>query len=285
MLTYKFQKLACAAYALLFSAALVSCKNDNVSPEATAALSLKTASYSWGDLSISRTINNDVIHYNSAGQPDTIVSTDGNSAVSTIVLSYSGNKITLNTPYKESFTLDAQGRVLSHSNNTDPSGAEYLNETQEYEYDAGGYLHKVSLKVGNREYSVITYQIKNGNYISYKLSSPDGSDITRQYNFSYSSKKVFSSAALFTAIFANNTRTGVEKYLNFGKQSVNLLREVDYTIINLDKSVQRGTLSVISQVDDKNNLLHLSLSGGGINGMPSDNLSPLPRSVSFVLNN
>lgn len=89
---------------------------------------------------------------------------------------------------------------------------------------------------------------------------------------------------MFNAVFANNTYSTVEKYLNFGKQSVNQLSSVVYRLINLNGDIKTGTLDVITNLDEARNIIKLELIGKRIEGTPSDNLSPLPRTVSFVLN-
>ncbi|TKC04862.1 hypothetical protein [Pedobacter frigoris] len=180
----------------------------------------------------------------------------------------------------DSYELDDKGRVVLHTSSQVQQGMTFVN-TEKYSYDNAGYLVKIDLAGNGSIYSVITYEVNNGNYQKFSLSNSKDGKITRQYVFSYNNTKVTSPFSMFTALFANNTYSAIEKYLNFGKQSVNQMSSVDYSILNLNGDLRIGTLNVISQLDEARNIVKLELIGNKIEGTPSDNLSPLPRSVSF----
>jgi hypothetical protein len=132
-------------------------------------------------------------------------------------------------------------------------------------------------------FSTIGYKVVNGNYTSFVLSNTSDGKITREYDFTYGTAKANSPISLFTAVFGDNTYVAIEKYLNFGKQSVNVISGINYTIGNEDGTVSTGTLPATSQVDTNGNLTNLDLTSGAYIGeSPLDNLSPLPRSVRFV---
>jgi hypothetical protein len=281
----------------LFSIFIVSCKKEALGGLKTPGLSslktLDTISYSWGDQSISRFNNTDIIKYNSAGKIDSIITTyPGATFVSSIRFTYQGNKIMLNTQYNDIYTLDNLERVVSHSDLVTNPGGDNSENDEQYIYDGNGYLSKVILsgaifinsqRIGYK-YGIINYTVQNGNYINYTLSDTLGNNVTRKYDFLYSNAKASSSFSFFSPVFSNNTYSSIEKYLNFGKQSVNLLSAINYQVANEDKTVQTGTLTVTSQLDVLGNIVKLDLTGGNISGMPLDNLSPIPRSVSMAYN-
>jgi hypothetical protein len=140
-----------------------------------------------------------------------------------------------------------------------------------------------SQKIGFK-YGIINYAVQNGNYINYTLADTLDNNVTRKYDFLYSNTKASSSLSFFSPVFSNNTYSSIEKYLNFGKQSVNLLSSINYQVANEDKTVPTGTLMVTGQLDVLGNFVKLNLIGGNISGMPLDNLSPIPRSVSIAYN-
>jgi hypothetical protein len=268
---------------------IVSCKPEGVAP-LPSATSTKTklidsVNYQWGDLSSSRQTYTDIISYNSVGQIDSIYSKSNNQTDNNlrgIAFMYQGNKIILSTVYKDTYELDNAGRVALHSaTHTEDPSFTYVN-TEQYFYDAAGYLSKVVLLGNGAVYSTINYQVQNGNYTSYTLTNAGTNAITRKYDFSYSSQKINISFAIFTAIFGNNTYTAVEKYLNFGRQSVNLLSGIKYQVAELDGSTKTGTLNVNAQADAQGNFTQFSLAGNVITGTPADNLSPLPRVVTVT---
>lgn len=279
-----FKKIERALLSLAFCSLLVvSCKSDRVEPEELFPASIKNADYQWGELSINRKSVKDSIKYNEAGKIETLITIDERNISKTIDFDYQGNKILLNTSFKDSYELDAKGRVVLHTSSEVQQGMTFVH-TEKYSYDNSGYLVKMDLAVNNLIYSVINYDVNNGNYQKFSVSNPTDGKVSRQYVFSYNTTKVTSSFSMFTAIFANNTYSAVEKYLNFGKQSVNQLSSVDYSILNLNGEISRGTLNVVSNLDAANNTIKFELIGSEIKGMPSDNLSPLPRAASFVLN-
>jgi len=281
------------------STLIISCKKlaMNESKKATELLSSKsldTISYQWGDQSLSRYNTTDIISYNSNGKIDSIITTyPGVKFVSSIRFTYLGNKIMLNTPYNDTYTLDNLGRVVFHSGVVkDVAGNPHNEDDEQYIYDGNGYLSKVILSGAifinsariSFKYSIISYSVQNGNYTNYTLADTLGSNVTRKYDFLYSGAHAKSSFSFFSPVFSNNTYSAVEKYLNFGKQSVNLLSAINYQISNEDKSIQTGTMTVTSQVDALGNIIKLNLLGGNISGMPLDNLAPIPRSVGIVYN-
>jgi hypothetical protein len=193
--------------------------------------------------------------------------------------------VILNTNAKDVYTVDSQGRVVLHdSKYLEPNG-DTVSYEEQYHYDGDGYLSKVVLTgsfiYGHYIYGVISYTVQSGNYTSYTLADTAGNNVTRKYTFQYNSTPVNSSFGFYSPIFANNTFVAIEKYLNFGKQSANQLVAVNYQITDLDNSVQSGALTVNSSFDINGNITRLSLTGAAITGTPSDNLSPLPRMVSF----
>jgi hypothetical protein len=281
----------------LCSLFIVSCKKaaigDLKMAELSALKSLDTISYLWGDQSLSRFNTTDIIKYNSAGKIDSVITTyPGLKFVSSIRFTYQGNKIMLNTPYNDTYTLDNLGRVVSHSTLVTNPGGDNNENDEQYIYDGNGYLSKVILsgaifvnsqRIGFK-YGIINYTVQNGNYINYTLSDTVGNNVTRKYDFLYSNTKASSSFSFFSPVFSNNTYSSIEKYLNFGKQSVNLLSAINYQVANEDKTVQTGTLMVTGELDVLGNIVKLNLIGGNISGMPLDNLSPIPRSVSIAYN-
>lgn len=278
------QKIELALLSLAFcSLLIISCKSDQVEPEELSPASIQNVSYQWGELSINRKNINDIIKYNEKGKIETLLSTDDKNILTTIDFDYQGNKIFLNTAFNDSYELDNKRRVILHTSSQVQQGITLVN-TEKYSYDNAGYLAKIDLASNNFIYSVINYEVNNGNYQKFSLSNPKDGNVTRQYIFSYNNTKVISSFSLFTALFANNTHSAIEKYLNFGKQSVNQLSSIDYKVINLNGDLKSGSLNVVSHLDGAHNITKVELIGNEIQGMPSDNLSPLPRTVSFVLN-
>lgn len=273
-------------YCLLIS--FVSCKRDDTS-QPTVTVKLSNAAYDWGDLSINRKIESDEIKYNATGDIERVITTNNNgNIISNIKFTYSGSKITLNTKYKDEYDLDNNGKVVYHSLSDVQHGHTIL-EIERYSYDDEDYLNKTTMSLtfdGGPEtfYSEIDYEVQNGNYTKYTLSNTDGGTVTRQYVFTYNTtKKVNSPASFFAPIFANDTKSNIDKYLNYGKSSVNLLTGIDYTILNLDKTTTTGSFNVSANVNPDGYITSLNLNGNDIAGFPSDNLSPLPRKVNFML--
>jgi hypothetical protein len=274
--------------AITFAAiALTSCKKDNNASPSTAILTVNNVSYQWGELAINKKYVSDSIKYNSAGKIDSVISYDENGiATSRIGFTYSGSEISLNSPVKDKYTLDSEGRVIMHTIEEAQQGTDFIH-TERFSYDPNGYLSKVTMSlniVGNPEttFSVINYEVKNGNYTKYALSNTADGAITRQYNFGYNTAvKINSPVSLFAPIFSNNTISNIDKYLNYGKNSVNLLSSVNYSMINLDKTTSTGTLTAEASVNSDKYLTQLNLNGATITSFPSDNISPLPRSIKF----
>lgn len=236
--------------------------------------------YEWGDQSLSRQNYDDIIKFNTNGQLDRIITLRNKvDTLFEISLSYQGNKIALNTPFLDLYQVDDQGRVIVHTATHNNQNLLYVNK-EEYLYDSNGYLSKVTLSGNDVPFSVIRYKVENGNYVSYSVSDPDGSNLTRHYDFTYNSTMVKSSFAFHSPILSNNTYSSIEKYLNFGKASANQLINVRYQVTNLDNEVRMGQLSVISELVD-GYIIKQELIGPKITGYPADNLSPLPRSVRF----
>jgi hypothetical protein len=265
-----------------------SCKRDNTN-QPTVTLKLSNATYDWGDLSINKKIESDEVKYNAAGNIESVITTDNNgNAINNVQFTYSGSKITLNTQYNDEYDLDNAGKVVYHSL-SDVQHNHNIVEIERYSYDNNDYLNKITLSLtfdGGPEtfYSEIDYVVQNGNYTKYTLSNTDSGTVTRQYTFTYNtSKKANSPISLFSPIFANDSRSNIDKYLNYGKPSVNLLTGVNYTILNGDKTISSGTLNVSSSINTDGYIISLNLVGNDIAGFPSDNLSPLPRSMSFSL--
>lgn len=278
-------------YLSVFSCLLItfsSCKRDDTN-QPTVALKLSNAAYDWGDLSINKKIESDEVKYNTAGNIDRVITTDNNGNIlNNIQFTYSGSKITLNTKYNDEYDLDNSGKVVYHSL-SDVQHGDNIVEIERYSYDENDYLNKITLSLtfdGGPEtfYSEIDYVVQNGNYTKYTLSNTDSGTVTRQYVFTYNNgKKVNSPVSLFAPIFANDSQSNIDKYLNYGKPSVNLLTGVKYTILNEDKTISTGTLNVASNVNTDGYIASLNLVGDNIEGFPTDNLSPLPRSINFTL--
>jgi len=232
----------------------------------------------------------DIIKYDATtGKIDSVLTYDNNNnLLSNIIFTYSANKITLNTPYNDEYDFDNTGKVVYHSTQEVQQGHNIM-EIQRFSYDANNYLNKVTMSLTfdgtvSPVYSEIDYVVENGNYTKYTLSNTDSGTVTRQYVFTYNTGKTVSSPCSFLApIFADNTVANIDKYLNYGKASVNLLTGLSYTILNLDKTVSTGSFNVVTNVNSDNYITSLSLSGNDVAGFPSDNLSPLPRSISFNL--
>jgi YD repeat-containing protein len=282
-----FQKLALFVASAFILSAIVSCsKLDAVKPKTLAASDkqISSVSYTWGDMSLSRQNQSDVVAYNNEGRITSLTSADGGATVS-IAFTYQDNKIILNTPFADTYQLDNQGRVTLHTaTHNEPDNFVYTN-TEQYTYDNDGYLKEVDMAGNGLVYSVIKYQVSNGNYTSYVLADPTGANVTRQYDFSYSNTAAVSAFEFFTPVLGNNTYNSIEKYLNFGKQSANLLSGINYKIADEGGAVQTGALAVTGQTDASGNITQLTLTGAAITGMPLDNLSPFPRSVTITYTN
>jgi hypothetical protein len=255
--------------------------NDNTGVEQPTGKAITKAHYEWGDLSISPKVYDDVITYNNSGQIEKI--TTSGQINSVINFTYKDNRVLLDTRYNDIFEFDNQKRVVLHTS-TEVQHEMTFVHTQRYTYDANGYLNKVYLGINGTEYTYISYEVKNGNYTRYALKTSDDK-ITREYIFNYSNTKISTALALFTPVFSNNTLATVEKYLNFGKQSINMLSSVNYNLINLDNTTKSSTLNVQSNLNADMNIIDFKLVGDAIIGVPADNLSPLPRNVSLQLVN
>jgi hypothetical protein len=292
------QKIALFVLLVIFSTTFItSCKKSELAPDPNELTdiappkSIDTVKYSWGDLSISRAIATDKIKYDNAGKIGSVTSIDAVGQAATILFTYQSNKIMLNTKMKDVYTLDDAGRVIFHSATNAQDSTFIFKEEQQYLYDGNGYLSKILWTINGITYhfkstvSIITYMVQNGNYSSYTLADSTGANITRQYKFSYSDIKVNSQFSFFSPIFGDNTYVAIEKYLNFGKQSVNLLSGINFTVAMEDGSIQTGLYTATSKFDALGNISSISFYPGGyMIGMPLDNLSPLPRAVSFIYN-
>lgn len=276
--------LAIACAAVLIS----SCKKDDSAVNNTTPLSISKVNYQWGDLAINKKYVSDVVKYTSDGKIDSVISFDDKgAAIQRIGFTYAGANLTLNTDVKDTYQLDNAGRVVYHRTEEVQNGNN-ISSAESFSYDENGFLKKVTMSTGFDNnlsiYSVINYEIKNGNYSKYTLSNTDGGLITRQYTFNYNTAvKVVSPVALFAPIFAGNTTSNVDKYLNYGKGSGNLLSSVDYVISNLDKTTSKGSFKALSKINKENYITELTLDGVSLTAFPSDNLSPLPRSMQFTL--
>ncbi|SEO53765.1 hypothetical protein SAMN05192574_10912 [Mucilaginibacter gossypiicola] len=276
--------------AIAFVAVLIaSCKKDDNAATNTTPLSVSKVNYQWGDLAINKKFVSDVVKYTGDGKVDSVISFDENgTATHRIGFTYAGSNLTLNTNEKDSYKLDNEGRVVYH-NSEEVQNGNNIKSMENFSYDANGYLNKVTMSIDfdnktNSTYSVINYEVKNGNYSKFTLSNTDGGLITRQYSFNYNTAvKVLSPVALFAPIFATNTTSNVDKYLNYGKGSKNLLNSIDYVITNLDKTVSKGSFKAVSKVNKDNYITELVLDGASLTAFPSDNISPLPRSMQFTL--
>lgn len=279
----KLQKQALIAAAAFIAFGMASCaKFDGAKPKTLSVTDeqISSVTYQWGDMSLSRQNQTDVITYGSDGKIASLASSNG-----TINFTYQGNQVSLNTPYNDTYQLDNQGRVTLHTaTHIEPDNFVYIN-TEAYTYDNDGYLKQVDMAGNGNVYSVIRYQVSNGNYTSYTLADANGANVTRQYDFTYSSTAAISAFQFFTPVMGNNTYNSIEKYLSFGKQSANLLSGISYKIADEGGTVQTGSLNVTGQTDANGNITQLTLSGAAITGMPLDNLSPFPRSVTITYNN
>jgi hypothetical protein len=273
---------------IIVSIALSSCKkNDTASPQVV--LTVSKANYSWGELAINKKIESDVIKYNANGSIDNVITYDASGQIiRNITFSYKVDTITLNTLFKDKYQVDAAGRIVFHSTEEIQNGHDIVS-IERFAYDAAGYLNKVTMSSNfdsyvGPVYSTINYVVKNGNYTKFALSNSDDGTVTRQYNFSYNTaKKVNSPCSFFSPIFANNTNSNIDKYLNYGRASANLLTGVSYYLTNSDKTVSTGSFNAVTEVNSDNYVTSLKLTGNTITSFPSDNISPLPRSVSFDL--
>jgi hypothetical protein len=280
--------LLCLPVILFLLISFSSCKRDDTNKPAL-TLKLSNATYNWGDLTLSKPIQSDEVKYNTTGNIGRVITTDNNGkTLSDISLTYSGSKITLNTQYNDEYDLDNSGKVAYHSLHDVQQGHNIV-EIERYSYDNADYLNKITMSLifddgPETFYSQIDYVVQNGNYTKFTLSNTDSGTVTRQYVFKYNNgKKVSTPVSFFAPVFANNSQSNIDKYLNYGKSSVNLLTEVNYTILNLDKKISTGTFNVATNVDPYGYITSLNLVGNDISGLPSDNISPLPRSVNFIL--
>jgi len=283
------QKQALIAAAAFIAFGIASCaKLDSVKPKTLSVTDkqISLVTYQWGDMSLSRGDQSDQVTYDSNGKITSLVSADGGpGAAITIAFTYQNNQVILNTPYNDTYQLDNQGRVTLHTaTHIEPDNFVYTN-TEQYTYDNDGYLKQVDMAGNGNVYSIIKYQVSNGNYTSYTLADPTGANVTRQYDFTYGSTAAISAFQFFTPVLGNNTYNSIEKYLNFGKQSANLLSGISYKIADEGGAVQTGSLNVTGQTDAAGNITQLTLTGAAITGMPLDNLSPFPRSVTITYNN
>jgi len=290
-----FSFLLISGIALTFS----SCKRDNeidpahpmIVKDSTTTNNIRVygANYVWGELAINKKTESDAIQYNAAtGKIDSVLTYDNNGVlISSIGFIYSGNKITLNSPYNDEYDMDNTGKVVYHSTQEIQNG-HLITAIERYGYDANNYLNKVTMSSNfdsyiGPVYSEIDYGVTNGNYTKYTLSNTDSGTVTRQYIFTYNTAKIVKSpCAFFSPIFSNNTVSNIDKYLNYGKASVNLLTGLSYTIRNLDKTVVTGSFNIVTTVNTGGYVTSLNLDGNTITGAPSDNLSPLPRALSFT---
>jgi len=273
-----------------------SCRRDEVNPTSvktsdstTKTLRIATAGYQWDELAINKKTQSDVLSYDATGKIDSVLTYDNNGILlSRIGFTYSANKITLNSPYNDEYDLDNTGKVVYHSTQEIQNG-HLITEIERFGYDADNYLNKVTMSSNFDSYvgpvfSEIDYEVSNGNYTKYTLSNTDSGTVTRQYVFTYNTNKTaLSPCAFFAPIFSNNTISNIDKYLNYGKASKNLLTGLGYTIRNLDNSVVTGSLNVVTIVNTSGYITSLNLDGNTITGFPSDNLSPLPRGLTFTL--
>jgi hypothetical protein len=272
----------------IVSILIISCKKDlavdNKSvQDQPAPKKLDTVYYQWGELSINRGIITDIISYNNNGKITSITSTNGSLYPISIIFTYQGNQLSLNTATKDIYTMDNSGKVISHQSTEVQNNMTFVH-TEDYNYDSNGYISSIAMKLNGTAYSTINYKVQNGNYTSYILSNTSDGAITRQYDFIYGTEKVNSAFAFFTPIFGDNTYVAVEKYLNFGKQSVNVISAINYTIGTEGGGPPvSGTLTAGSSFDAEGNLTDLDLTAASpIYGFPLDNLSPLPRYVKFA---
>lgn len=264
-----------------------SCKKEN--PVASdIKLKIAGVNYQWGELAINKKTESDVIKYNASGKIDSVLTYDVNGLlIGRVAFTYSGNILTLNTVLKDRYELDNERRVIYHSTQEVQQGNNIVS-IERYTYDADGYLNNVAMSLNFNNYtspifSNINYEVQNGNYMKFTLSNVDSGTVTRQYNFTYNtSKKVNSPVSFFAPIFANNTNSNIDKYLNYGKPSVNLLTGLSYYITNLNKTVSTGAFTAVTKYNQDNYIVSLSLIGNTITEFPSDNVSPLPRSMSFT---
>jgi hypothetical protein len=282
------------ALLMLSMAFITACKKLGEAPvkstDATAAARpLDSVTYLWGDLSGTRRNDLDMISYTSDGKIATVLNNyDGGYQLNKITFTYQDNKIILNTNASDVYTLDVQNRVSLHDSKYIEPNGDTVSYEEQYHYDDNGYLSKVLLTgsfiYGKFTYGEISYAVQNGNYTSFTLADTTGKNVTRKYTFSYNKVAVNSAFSFYSPIFANNTFTAIEKYLNFGKQSVNQITAIGYLITNVDNATQTGIFAVNTTVDKGGNIKQMTLTGPAITGQPADNLSPLPRQLSFTYN-
>lgn len=279
MFTKKYSLAQIILFALIPSILFISCKKDaNPTTDISIVSPITKASYVWGDMSFSRTTFDDVITYTNDGRIRIIVTSGKHPA--TVNFTYQGNSIFLNTPNNDEYELDDKGRVSVHYYTTSA-----IHKSQHFTYDNDGYLKTVIFKIGNIDSGLISYEVKGGNYTKMAYSGIDGSNIIRRYNISYAKEKVNSAYSFFGPVLSPDTYSCMEKYLNFGKQSVNLPAAIQYYALSWYEGEQSGTLTVQSTYNDNRNLTGFELKGAPIVGKSYDNLSPFPRIVKFELGN
>ena len=285
------------AFYFLFTAftslTISSCHKDkNLDPQpADVTLKVSTADYNWGELSINKKIESDSVQYDATGKIKRVVTYDNNNnLLRDVAFTYSGSKITLNSQFNDEYDLDNQGRVIYHSSSQVESGNSIV-DIDRYSYDANGYLKLITMSFtfnGQQSPVIenIDYTVVNGNYTRFALLDLNGNQVTRQYDFTYDmSKKVKSPSALFSPTFANESYSNIDKYLDYGKSSANLLTGLSYSILNEDNTFSKGSLDAVTTINSEGYITSLNLEGNTIAGAPTDNLSPLPRELSFTLTN
>ena len=252
-------------------------------------LKVYSANYNWGEFSLGKKVESDVIKYTAAGKIDSVITVDANGRlIRSVRFTYGDHKITLNTLNNDEYDLDNEGRVVYHSDSDTQQGIYFVN-IQRYGYDANGYLNKATMSLNANGqvgpvFSTMDYEVENGNYTKFTLQDADSTIATRQYTFTYNlSKKVNSPCAFFSPVLANEAYSNIDKYLNYGKASVNLLTGINYSIKNLNSSISKGSLQVVTNINSNSYITSLALVGNTIPGFGSDEISPLPRSVSFTL--
>ncbi|MDB5151237.1 MAG: hypothetical protein JWQ57_5257, partial [Mucilaginibacter sp.] len=161
--------------AITFVAVLISsCKKDNDVVTNATPLSISKVNYQWGDLAINKKYVSDVVKYTGDGKIDSVLSFDDKGTITQrIGFTYAGANLTLSTDLKDVYKLDNTGRVVYHSTEEVQHGNNIMS-IENFSYDENGYLNKVTMSTGFSGtisiYSVINYEVKNGNYSKYTLS-------------------------------------------------------------------------------------------------------------------
>src|SRR5665213_3374928 len=119
MKTQPFQRSVQFVFWCVFvSMFAISCGKTALDPnklsEKTPLHSIDTVKYQWDDLSTDRGATSDIITYDNAGKIGGVTSTNVAGLPATILFTYQGNKVTLNTAFKDEYDLDAAGRVILH---------------------------------------------------------------------------------------------------------------------------------------------------------------------------